>query len=151
MDSAVDLEMTIDIDAPPSVVWPYLVDWERLGRWMLEASEFRLLTTHREGEGVLAEAVIRIGPISTIDRIRVTEWSPPSLLRLEHLGWVRGSGVMESHSHDGGTHLVWKERLIPPWGVLGALGVRAWKPLMRRTFVKDMRALKKLVESDQGR
>lgn len=149
MSRSIELEMTIDINAPPSMVWPYLVDWERLGSWMLEASEFRVLTDHSEGVGVVAEATIRIGPISTVDRIQVTVWEPPALLELEHVGWVKGHGVMESHALDAATRLHWKERLIPPWGALGALGIRVWKPMMRRTFLRDLQALKALVESDQ--
>lgn len=151
MDLSIALEMTIDVDAPPSVVWPFIVDWENLGKWMLEASGFEVQTKHREGEGVLAEATIRIGPISTIDRIRVTQWNPPFLLGLDHIGWVKGTGRMELHTRSVGTHLVWNERLIPPWGLLGALGIRSWKPLMRRAFIRDLRTLKRLVESEQER
>ena len=139
------------INAPPEIIWDYLVDWEGLDRWMKEASNFKVNTPHREGLGVVAEATIRIGFMKTTDRIQVTRWGPPHLLGLEHLGWVKGEGIMELHpgSLDGSaTRLRWKETLIPTWGAVGALGIRLWKPLMRRIFVRDLRLLKTLVESD---
>jgi hypothetical protein len=88
-----EVEISKNIDAPPEVVWHYLVDWERLGNWMKEASKFRVTSPHREGVGVEADAIIRIGWLSTIDPIRVARWEPPELLEIEHRGWVKGTGV----------------------------------------------------------
>lgn len=152
--SPVAIEMEITIDAPPEAVWEHLVDWENLGRWMTEASDFRVLSSQREGIGVVAEATIRIGFIRTTDRIRVTRWDPPRLLGLEHLGWVKGEGVMRPVPLDSRTLLRWREALIGPpigpKGVLGALGIRLWKPMMRRRFLRDLRLLKILVEADSS-
>jgi hypothetical protein len=142
------IEMETVIEAPPSVVWGYLVDWERLDRWMTEATNFRVVSPQREGLGVVAEATIRIGFIKTTDRIRVTGWNPPHLLRLEHLGWVKGEGLMEPLPHSEATFLRWLELLKPPWGIVGAIGLRLWKPIMRRRFVRDLRLLKIWVESE---
>lgn len=137
----------IDISRPPAFVWPYLVDWERLGEWMLEASDFRLLTDVREGVGVEAEARIRLGPIATRDRVRVTRWEPPWVLEMAHLGWVKGTGYIELAPTEGGTHVFWREELHPPWGPIGALGFRLFAPALRRTFVRDLQVLKELVEA----
>lgn len=146
------IEMEITIDAPPEAVWKHLVDWENLGRWMTEASDFRVLSAQREGIGVLAEATIRIGFIRAADSIQVNQWDPPHLLGLEHLGWVKGEGVMQPTPHDSKTLLRWRETLlgppIGPWGILGAIGIRLWKPIMRRRFLRDLRLLKILVEAD---
>jgi hypothetical protein len=129
-------------------VWPFLVDWERLDRWMHEASDFRVVGDRREGVGVEAEASVRIAGITTRDRIRVTRWEPPSVLEIAHLGWVRGSGYLELSPGDPGTIVYWREALIPPWGLVGRLGMRLATPLMRRTFRRDLRLLKELVESE---
>lgn len=136
------------ISAPPERIWPYLVDWERLDRWMKEASNIRLVSPHREGIGVFCEAKIRIGFIRTVDRIRVTRWEPPRVLGLEHLGWVTGNGLMELVPENAGTFLRWTETFVPPWGWLGGTGMRIWKPLMRRIFDRDLRLLKIIVEGD---
>lgn len=148
MSSSVEVEMSIHMSAPPQRVWPYLVDWEGLGRWMKEASDFKVTSAHREGVGVTAEATIRIAGISTTDPVRVTIWEPGELLGLEHLGWVKGVGVMTLTEQKGGTLLNWHESFVAPWGWLGALGLRLWKPLMKRIFQRDLVLLRKLVEQD---
>lgn len=142
------LTMSIRIPRPPDIVWPYLVDWERLNRWMLEARSFRVTGSRREGVGVEAEATIRIAGITTRDTIRVTRWEPPWVLEMEHLGWVKGTGYMELSSQDQGSTLFWRESLIPPWGWLGASGMRLVAPLMRRAFVRDLRVLRDLVMAE---
>jgi uncharacterized protein YndB with AHSA1/START domain len=144
------LSFTIDvrIPRPPDVVWPYLVDWERLGRWMREAGDFRVATAAREGVGVEAEATVRIAGITTRDRVRVTRWEPPAVLGLTHLGWVKGTGYMELSPTEEGSHLFWREELAPPWGMLGWLGMRIMGPLIRRTFRRDLELLRTLVERE---
>src|SRR5918992_384112 len=85
-------EMSETVAGPPDVVWSVITDWERLGDWMLEASDFRVLSEQREGLGVEAEATIKIGGLKTRDRVRVVGWEPPRRLAIEHLGWVKGMG-----------------------------------------------------------
>jgi hypothetical protein len=73
-------------------VWTLITDWERQGDWMLEARDFVVTSAHRKGVGVEAEATVRIGGITTRDRVRVTGWDPPRRLSLQHVGWVTGTG-----------------------------------------------------------
>jgi uncharacterized membrane protein len=140
---------TIDIDAPPEAIWPHLVDWERLPSWMREAHDVKVVGGRREGVGVQAEAVVRIAGLATRDRIRVTRWEPPVILELAHLGWVKGSGYMELSPLERGTHVFWREELVPPWGILGAIGLRMLAPVMRRIFARDLRLLREVVESER--
>ncbi|HMC08471.1 MAG TPA: SRPBCC family protein [Actinomycetota bacterium] len=151
MGRAVDIETNVALAAPPEAVWPYLVDWERLGLWMEEASNFRVITSQREGVGVEARATVRIGGITTVDTIRVSRWEPPEWLEIQHMGWVKGSGLMHCRPTVGGSYLWWRERLLPPWGWIGWLGVRVLRPLMRRTFQRDLALLKELVEGERPR
>lgn len=138
--------MGIDLARPPEEVWPYLVDWERLDRWMREGSDFRVVGDRREGVGVVAEATIRIAGISTRDRIRVTRWEPPAVLEVEHLGWVKGSGYMELSPTDHGSELFWRESFRPPMGPVGRIGMRLLSGTIRRIFGRDLAELKRLVE-----
>jgi uncharacterized membrane protein len=139
----------IDIDSPPDAVWPHLVDWENLPTWMREARDVRVVGALREGVGVEAEAQVRIAGLRSRDRVRVTRWEPPAILELAHLGWVKGSGYMELSPLDRGTHVFWREELVPPWGILGAIGLRLLAPLMRRIFARDLRLLRDVVESER--
>lgn len=148
MTRAITIISTVDIARPPQAVWPYLVDWEHLDRWMREARDFRVIGERREGVGVEAEATIRIAGISTRDRVRVSQWDPPVALEIEHLGWVKGIGYMELSPTDEGCHVFWREELFPPWGPLGRSGIRLVSPFMRRVFRRDLRLLKALVEGE---
>ena len=145
---SVDITVSIVIRREPHIVWPSLVDWERLDRWMLEARDFRVLGDKREGVGVEAETTVRIAGITSRDRIRVTRWEPPWVLEMEHLGWVKGTGYMELTPDDRRSKLFWRESLVPPWGWLGAMGLRLMAPFMRRIFQRDLRALRDLVEQE---
>lgn len=137
-------EVTIASD--PETIWRYWVDWENLGDWMEEASDVVVTSDERVGVGVTAEATIRIGGIKTTDAVRVSRWEPPLILEIEHLGWVKGSGLLVSEAKGDGTHITWKETLHPPMGPVGAIGMRLFKPLMRRIFQRDLDTLKRLVE-----
>ena len=134
--------MTEVCSGPPEAIWALITDWEHQDDWMLEASDFVVVSDAREGVGVEAEATIRIGGISTRDRVRVGEWEPPRRLAIEHLGWVKGRGTIELTPVAGNrTHVWWQEELRPPLGPLGALGMTAFKPLMARVFRRDLRIL----------
>ncbi len=147
MTRTISIITKIDIARPAEAVWPYLVDWEHLDRWMREAKDFRVIGGQREGVGVEAEATVSIAGIRTRDRIRVTRWDPPALLELKHLGWVGGTGTMELSPIERGCHLFWREELIPPWGPIGFSGMRLLTPFLKGVFRRDLRLLRALVTS----
>jgi carbon monoxide dehydrogenase subunit G len=139
----IDLERTLP--GPPDVVWQLITDWENQGSWMREASDFVVTSPHREGVGVEAMATVRVGGIKTRDPTRVDAWEPKRRLGIEHRGWVQGRGDLYLEPADGGTRLRWREELHPPWGLAGALGLRAYRPMLARTFRRDLGLLAELV------
>jgi uncharacterized membrane protein len=145
----VSITVGIDIDRPPEAIWPHLVDWENLPGWMQEARNVRVTGDLREGVGVEAEATVRIAGITTRDRIRITRWNPPVILEMAHLGWVKGTGYLELSPLERGTHVFWREELVPPWGILGSIGLRLIAPIMRRIFARDLRLLREIAESNR--
>ncbi len=148
--AAIHLVTWVDILRPAETVWPYLVDWERLDAWMREVTDVTVVGDRREGVGVEAEATVKIAGITTRDRIRVSRWEPPTVLEIEHLGWVTGTGYMELSPIEHGTEVFWRESLEPPWGVAGRIGMRALAPVMRRIFQRDLVLLRDLVEREPG-
>jgi len=145
------LSLGADLKGSPSVVWRLITDWEAQGEWMLEASDFVVVSPHREGVGVEAEATIRVAGIATRDRIRVDVWEKERALGIVHLGWVGGRGDLHLEPTADGTRFEWREELRPPWGILGAVGLRIFRPLLARTFRRDLRILAEIVQrSSEG-
>ena len=146
------IELAETMPGPPEVVWNLITDWENQGDWQLEARGFVVKSAAREGVGVTAEATVSIGGITTRDAIEVVAWEPNEHLAIEHMGWVSGRGEIRltplgSGKQPGRTHVYWTETLYPPLGVAGALGITAFKPLMTRTFKRDLRVLQGLVRA----
>ena len=143
----IDLERTLP--GPPDVVWRIITDWEKQHLWMREASDFVVTSPHREGVGVEATATVRVGAIKTHDSVRVDVWDPPRRLGIEHRGWVKGRGDLRLEPDGAGTRFHWREELHPPWGFLGALGLRAYRPMLARTFRRDLDLLAGLVAAHE--
>lgn len=138
----VAVEMDVVAPGPPETVWELITDWEHQGDWMLEASEFDVVSQQREGVGVEAEATVKIAGITTRDRVRVEVWEPPHRLVIRHVGWVSGSGDIRLRSLSGNrTYVWWREELEPPLGPLGAMGMTVLKPYMRAIFDRDLKVL----------
>lgn len=145
-------ETRADLPGPPDVVWALITDWDRQSDWMLEMSDVVVTSPTHDGVGVTAEATVRIGGIATRDSIRVDVWEPERRLGIVHEGWVGGRGDLRlAVLRDGSTRFDWREELEPPWGILGAIGLRAFRPLLARTFRRDLDALSRLVRLDVTR
>lgn len=150
------VETDARLPAPPEVVWELITDWEHQDEWMLEASDFTVISEQREGVGVIAEATVAIGGIKTRDRIKVSQWEPGRLLEITHLGWVTGRGLLHltpvPAQAPHATHLYWREELHPPtpFGICGSFGLWLFRPLMRRVFARDLRILAGLARVRAG-
>jgi hypothetical protein len=128
-------EASIELPLPAEQAWAVVVDWDRQSGWML-------LTTVRGteqggvglGGGVSARTAV--GPLGFTDDMVITEWDPPRMCRVEHLGGlVRGEGAFAVETVPGGSRFTWSEDVVPPLGRAGAL---AW-PLVRPGFELMMR------------
>jgi Polyketide cyclase / dehydrase and lipid transport len=146
------LEMTGVLPATSEAVWALITDWEHLDEWMLEASDFVITSSQKEGVGVEGEATITMAGFRTRDRIRVSGWEEGRCLAIEHLGWVRGLGEMYLTPQGASeTLLLWRETLWPPLGGVGALGLVLMKPVMHRIFQRDVRILIALARARAAR
>jgi uncharacterized protein YndB with AHSA1/START domain len=140
------LEMARTLPGPPEIVWELVTDWQRQGDWMLEARDFVVTSPERAGVGVTARATVSIGGITVHDEIEVIRWEPGRQLGIEHRGWVKGKAELHlTPLTRGRTYLLWREELQPPLGIVGAVGLSAFRPLMRRVFTRDLRVLEALV------
>lgn len=145
------IELGREMPGAPDVVWRLITDWEHQDDWMLEASDFTVTSEQRTGVGVEAQATITIGGIRTRDRVRVVAWEPERRLVIRHEGWVSGVGeILLARRDDDSTYMFWREELHPPLGIVGAIGLGLFKPMLRRVFARDLRVLEGLVRAAGG-
>ncbi|HEY5788179.1 MAG TPA: SRPBCC family protein, partial [Microlunatus sp.] len=101
---SVDLRVSHTIAAPPTAVWPVLVDWAGQARW-IPFTTVRVVSDHDEGLGVRCEALsgFWLGrvPLGLLDRFTVTACRAPTdtvpgILEVVHTGpYFRGPGTFE--------------------------------------------------------
>jgi hypothetical protein len=124
-EASVELPLTVD------QAWAAVVDWDSQSRWMLLTT---VRGTEQRGVGVGGGVSARtaVGPVGFTDDMVITEWDPPSVCRVRHLGrLVRGEGGFVVSEAPGGSRFTWSEDVVPPLGRLGALaGLLVW-PLVR--------------------
>jgi len=141
-----NLELTIRVNKPIQQVWKSLVDWKSQSKWMLQTkvwSEIDQDLTVKNGKGVLIFAFTGIFPnlypklrIGILDTMEITNWKPPHICEVRHIGRVRrGSGKFELKKVRGGTNFYWQEEIIAPSFVLlfvkPALLIGVWLSLRR--------------------
>lgn len=131
----------------PEEAWGRLLAWEDQSAWMKDADSVRVLTSHREGVGVLVAVKTRVlnVPVFT-ERLEVTLWEPPRRLVMAHLGIVRGVGEWALKPVAGGIRLTWTEDLGLSVPVLGKIALLAYRPLMRRLMRGSLANLRALME-----
>jgi Polyketide cyclase / dehydrase and lipid transport len=130
------------IDAPPAAVWADVERLETHVEWMRDARSIRFLGRQRRGAGTRFACRTRIGPFTTIDLIRVTEWKPKKSIGIEHRGVVSGRGRFTlQRKWRGRTRFTWDERLTFPGWMGGWLGEHAAAPFLRRIWKANLRRL----------
>lgn len=116
-----ELELTVEVAAPPDVIFRAMTDWERQSEWVFGT---RVSVVSGDGQSVGSE--IDAVTFGVSDRMRITRWDPPHAVEVLHLGKVvRGTGVFAVR----GSRLVWTERLDVPF----------FYPLVKPLFVLMLR------------
>jgi hypothetical protein len=115
-----DFNATVFVAAPQIEVWRSLVDWKSQGEWMaltrVTASDNG---ADDSGVGTTIDAFTGIGVLGILDRMKVTDWEPPTFCRVEHYGKViRGIGEFRLTEVAGGTRFDWYEEIKAPKLVL---------------------------------
>jgi len=147
----VKLRVGISIAASPADVWHVIEPIERHVDWMADAVSITFVSTARRGVGTSFDCLTRIGPFRTTDRMTVTEWDPRRAMGIEHRGVVTGRGRFTLRRRPRGrTRFTWTEDLTFPRWMGGAVGAFAARPVLRAVWRRNLRRLKRLVESSAG-
>jgi carbon monoxide dehydrogenase subunit G len=129
------------IERPPAAVWDRLADIADHVTWMADAAAIRFTTERRQGVGTAFECETRVGPLRTLDRMEVTEWSPGEAIGVHHRGVVTGTGRFTLRGSTDGqrTELTWDEDLRLPWYLGGPVTATVARPILRRLWTANLR------------
>lgn len=139
------------IDRPPAAVWDRLADIADHVSWMADAAAIRFTGDRRQGVGTTFDCETRVGPLRTVDRMEVTEWSPRQALAVRHRGLVTGTGrfTLQGSSDGRRTELTWDEDLRFPRLLGGPVTAAAARPILRRLWAANLRRLAARVEGSE--
>jgi hypothetical protein len=121
-----EIKIKIQIKAPIEKVWAAIADWESQGDWMLQTRVW-VTSDIRAGVGTSISALT--GPLvksgfkfGLLDKMVVTNWLPPYLCEVDHVGKViKGTGKFEltdlSKGDEIATNFDWSETFRAPKAV----------------------------------
>ena len=121
--SSNQIKIRIKINAPIDKVWAAIADWESQGDWMLQTRVW-VTSDIRSGVGTSISALT--GPLvksgfkfGLLDKMVVTNWLPPRLCEVDHVGKViKGTGKFEltdiSSGQEIATNFDWSETIKAP-------------------------------------
>lgn len=145
------INIRIKIAAPIDKVWAAIADWESQGDWMLQT---RVWVTSEIRSGVGTSISALTGPLvksgfkyGLLDKMVVTNWQPPFLCEVDHVGKViKGSGTFQltdnSNDEEVTTTFDWSETIIASRAIFFLiylptyLGVRISLLRFRRSLTK---------------
>jgi uncharacterized protein YndB with AHSA1/START domain len=144
----VRIHICTTIGASAGRVWATVEDIATHTRWMADAESIEFVGAQRQGVGTEFDCRTRVGPFTTVDRMRVTEWEPGEAMGIEHRGVVTGTGRFTLRDAGAGiTEFCWTEDLVFPATMGGGLGERAGRPVLERVWRANLRRLRDLAEA----
>ena len=134
------IRVEIALNQGPSVVWEELRHIERHVNWMHDATSIVFDSHRREGAGTSFRCTTKVGPITLLDAMTITTWVECAVIGVEHHGVVGGRGVFTLSPRGTGTLLAWREDLLFPRWMGGALGALIASPILRSLWRKNLDA-----------
>lgn len=144
--------MSVNIDAPPDVVWAAIEPIERHVEWMSDAEAITFETSQRRGAGTRFRCDTRIGPIHLVDAMEVTGWNPGMAMGVRHTGIVTGTGTFTLTPIDleRRTRFSWNERLHFPWWLGGPAGAAiAAATVLPMVWRRNLATLRRIIEANR--
>ncbi|HSP37690.1 MAG TPA: SRPBCC family protein [Frankiaceae bacterium] len=142
-----ELALSVDIDAPPEVVFDALTDWTGQHEWMA-GTNVRVSSGDGRSVGSRILARTAAGPVGFDDPMEITGWERPKRVQVHHLGRVvRGDGVFEVEAlPDGRSRFHWVEWIEVPLGTFGLVGFTLTRPVMARAILPSLRSFARWAE-----
>ena len=137
------LAVSIDVAAPAELVFASVVDLPSQDRWMLGTTLFALGGDVAAPDvGSQIAALTGVAGVGVLDTMVVTDYDPPHRWATRHTGKAfRGAGIFTVEVTPSGSRVTWAEEIDLPFGILGRVGWRGAKPLVRWGLAKSLRTL----------
>ena len=135
------IQVSIDIPWSPEAVWDDVQQLETHVEWMADAVRIDFEGEQRRGVGTTMRVLTKVGPLKTVDVIRVVAWDPPHTIGVRHEGLVTGEGEFRLRRIGTGTRFHWAEVLEMPWYFGGRLGAWVAKPILAAVWRRNLRRL----------
>lgn len=132
------IDVSVDLPHPPDVVWDAVSQLDRHAEWMTDAESIEFQDGQTSGVGTTMDVRTRVGPFTTVDRIIVRDWAPPSTIGVTHHGIVSGTGEFRLAKTSTGTRFTWSEELRFPWYVGGPITGAFAAPILRRIWRSNL-------------
>jgi hypothetical protein len=144
------ITVSVEIDATTERVWEVVEPVERHVDWMADAVAIRFTGEQTRGIGTTFECDTKVGPITLVDKMEITDWAAGERMGVRHSGVVTGSGHFTLEPIDLGrrTRFTWTEELVFPWWLGGPIGALVGgRVVMGAIWRRNLRALARIVES----
>lgn len=149
MSRRIQLSVAVPVSAPAEQVWAAVTDWRRQSEWIV-GTRVRVVAGDGRSVGSRVEAFTGVRRLGLLDTMSITAWRPPRRVDVLHDGrFLRGPGTIEVNPTQGGSVLRWSEDLEQPLGLVGQVGWRAMRPLVRAGFRRSLATLARSVEVEQ--
>ena len=143
------IHLCVTMGAPVERVWQTVERIDTHTDWMTDAESITFRTDQRAGVGTEFDCLTRVGPFSTVDTMRVTEWEPNAVMGIHHCGLVTGTGRFTLRAVGAGvTEFCWDEDLIFPARMGAAIGARVSRPILMRIWRANLAQLRTLAEAN---
>lgn len=139
---------TVAITAPLEHCWTHLADLGSHVDWMADAESIRFTSSPTRGPGTTFECVTKVGPLTTVDKMKVVEWVEGSCVAVQHTGLIVGMGRFELVGlGPDACKISWTEDLRFPWYLGGVLTAFAAKPVLKRIWMGNLRRFRAICET----
>jgi uncharacterized protein YndB with AHSA1/START domain len=144
------ISLNVTIDAPARRVWEHISDLASHTEWMHDAVAIRFVSAATSGIGTQMECDTRVGPFRLTDRLVVTEWAEGHAMAIRHVGTISGTGRFTLQAAGPNrTRFSWTEDLRFPWWLGGTVAATAARPVLARTWRRNLSNLRALIEGGQ--
>jgi uncharacterized protein YndB with AHSA1/START domain len=145
------VQRSIDIISPPERIWPFLIEPEKILKWVTTFKKFEYTSEQRSGVGTTIYVEEKAGPTPLMKlNFKVTEW-----IENERLAYsmTSGSGVKRYEiseiieSTPAGSKFTLIENVELPWGIVGKFLESVGRKTAEGHIQEFLAKLKSMVET----